>query len=444
VVGGVVDVVVIRSVASVVLVDVVEGRVELVRSAATAASPWSRPQAARERARQLRASTARRSTLEVSHLTLPYGERRMTTIDREWVALTSATSSRAGHGPHPCQGLYHRPSGARPTVACIATHYNVDFAEHYMAEPLAEHGIGFLGWNTRYRGNEAFFLLEHALVDIGAGVRWLREQAGVDTIVILGNSGGGSLMGAYQSQATDPSIEPTEGLPLPDAVLDLPSADLYVSLNAHPGRPEVLTAWMDPAVADETDPLSVDPDLDMFDPAHGPPYPAAFVDQYRAAQIARNHRITAWAREELERLRAARAWDRVFNVHRVWADLRFADLTLDPSDRAAGCYAGDPRAANFGPFAIGGTSTLRSWLSMWSLETSQCRGAPHLERITVPSLVVQSLGDRGVFPSDAQAIHDALASEEKVLALLPGEHYFEDTGPVDVADLVASWIDART
>jgi hypothetical protein len=367
----------------------------------------------------------------------------MATIEREWVALTSATSARAGHGPHPCQGLFHR-SAAAPKVACIATHYNVDFSEHYLAEPLAERGIGFLGWNTRYRGNEAFFLLEHALIDIGAGVRWLRDEAGADVVVIVGNSGGGSLMGAYQSQATDPSIEATVGLPLPDAVLDLPPADLYISVNAHPGRPEVLTAWMDPAVTDETDPLSVDPALDMFDPAHGPPYPPDFVERYRTAQVARNDRITAWARAELDRLHAARAWDRVFNLHRVWADLRFADLSLDPSDRVAGCYAGDPRGANFGPFAIGGTSTLRSWLSMWSLETSQCRGAPHLERIVVPSLVVQSLADRGVFPSDCLAIRDALAAPDKTLELLPGEHYFEDTGPAQVADLIAGWIAERT
>ena len=80
---------------------------------------------------------------------------------------------------------------------------------------------------------------------------------------------------------------------------------------------------------------------------------------------------------------------------------------------------------------------------MWSLQTSQCRGAPHLGRITVPSLVVQSLADRGVFPSDARAIHDALAAPDKTLELLPGEHYFEDTGPAAVADLVTDWIRSR-
>ena len=65
-------------------------------------------------------------------------------------------------------------------------------------------------------------------------------------------------MGAYQSQASLPSIPPSRGLPLPDAVLQLPAADYYISLNAHQGRPEVLTAWFDPSVTDEFDPASVD------------------------------------------------------------------------------------------------------------------------------------------------------------------------------------------
>jgi pimeloyl-ACP methyl ester carboxylesterase len=364
-------------------------------------------------------------------------------IERDWVGRTSPTSARAGHGPHPCQGLYHRAAGTRPRVACIATHYNVDFSEHYLGEPLAERGIGFLGWNTRYRGNEAFFTLEQAVVDIGEGVRWLREEAGAEVVVILGNSGGGSLMGAYQSQATEPNLQATYGLRVPEAASELSPADLYISLNAHPGRPEVLTAWLDPSVTDETDPLSCDPALDMFQPDHGPPFAPEFVDRYRAGQRARNDRITDWCLSELTRLEAAGAWDRMFTLHRAWADLRFADLSLDPSDRQPGCYAGDPRGANYGPFALGYASTLRGWLSMWSLRTSQCTGAAHLGRITVPSLVVQSLADRGVFPSDAHAIHDALAADDKRLELVPGEHYFETGGVDDVADLLTDWIGAR-
>jgi pimeloyl-ACP methyl ester carboxylesterase len=321
--------------------------------------------------------------------------------------------------------VYHRPAGtAAPTTAFLATHYNVDFSEHYLADYLAQRGYGFLGWNTRYRGNEAYFLLEHAIVDIGVAVRWLRETANVDTVVLLGNSGGGSLMAAYQAQATDPQ-----------------RADLYVSLNAHPGRPEVVTAWLDPSVVDENDPLSVDPELDMFNQDDGPPFDPAFVDRYRQAQEARNRRITAWVHAELDRLKAAGAWDRVFNLHRVWADLRFVDLSLDPSDRVAGCYLGDPRRANYGPLGLGHTSTLRSWLSMWSLDESECRGGPHLQRIDVPALVVQSTADRGVFPSDARTIFEEVGTDAKTLELVPGEHYFETGGRDDVADLIAAWTD---
>ena len=349
-------------------------------------------------------------------------------VQRSFVSLPSPTMPRAGHGSNPCQGLWWTPGGDTPRTALVATHYNVDFAEHYLAEPMAERGFGFLGWNTRYRGNEAYFLLEHAVLDIGVGVRWLREQ-GVERLVLLGNSGGGSLMAAYQSQAVEPASE-------------LPAADLYISLNAHLGRPDVMTAWMDPSVVDERDPLSRDPSLDMYDPANGPPYAPEFVERYRAAQVARNHRITAWAKDELARLQAAGAGDTVFPVHRLWADLRFTDLALDPSERPWGCYAGDPQRANAGPLGFGKSSTCRTWLSMWSLEDSQCRAEPHLARITVPSLLVQSLGDTGIFPSDARALHDAMAAEDKEVHLVPGDHYFAGGGD-ETADLLAGWLAAR-
>jgi len=357
----------------------------------------------------------------------------MTAVEREFVSSESPTMPRAGAGGRPCQGAYHRPSGVRPTVAMIANHYEVDFSEHYLADYAAERGLGFLGWNTRYRGNGAYFTLDQAVVDIGVGVRWLREQAGVETVVILGNSGGASLMGAYQSRALDG----------PDR---LPPGDLFVSLCAHPGRPDVLTAWLDPSVTDETDPLSTDPALDMFNPDNGPPFPPEFVDRYRAAQVARNERITAWCHAELERLAAGGARDRLFTIYRQWADLRFLDLSLDPSERPAGCYAGDPAAANRSPFGLGSTCTLRTWLDMWSLTDSQCRATPHLGRITEPALVVQSTADQGCFISDAHAILDMLGSTDKRLELVPGDHYLTrpDGARDAVADLIVEWVKART
>lgn len=366
-------------------------------------------------------------------------------IERTFVGLPSPVVGRAGAGGYPCQGLYHTPVGARPTTAFIATHYNVDFSEHYLADHLAARGFGFLGWNTRFRGAEAYFLLDHALAEIAVGMKWLREQ-GVERIVLLGNSGGGSLMSAYHSQSRELTIEPARGLRLAPGVDDLPQADLFVFLAAHPGRPEILTDWMDPSVVDESDPTSRDPELDMFDPANGPPYSEEFLTRYRAAQRARNDRLTEWCRDRLDELGRAGVGDQLFVMRRTWADPRFVDPTIDPSARRTPwCYLGDPAKANRGVFGIGTVSTLRTWLNMWSLEDSECRGAPHLAKLDLPTLLVQPDADNGVFPSQAQEIFDAIAATDKEFVTMPGDHYFseEPEHRPAVADRIVEWLAAR-
>jgi pimeloyl-ACP methyl ester carboxylesterase len=370
----------------------------------------------------------------------------MGAVQRQFIGRPSAGAPRIMAGGHPCQGLYWTPAtGPRPKTALIAAHYNVDFSEHYTAPYFAARGYGFLGWNTRYRGAEDQFLLEQALVDIAVGVRWLREEAGVERIVILGNSGGGSLMGAYQAEATSPTIDRLAEGPAQEVLQNLPGGDLYISLNAHPGRPEALTNWLDPSLIDETDPLTTDPEMDPFNPDHGPPYSETFIASYRAAQRARNQRITDWAKAELARLNAAGVPDRIFPLYRVWADLRCMDPAIDPSQRPTPmCYRGHPAQANKSA-GLGRANTLRTWLSMWSLETSSCLGAPHLAKLTLPALVVQGTADTGVFPGDARHIHDHLASADKQLHMIPGAHYFEESvARRDAAvDLMTEWIARR-
>jgi len=365
---------------------------------------------------------------------------------QEYVTLASATAGRNPGGSYPCQGVYYSPNKGKPRTAFIATHYNGDNSGQYLADFLAERGYGFLGWNSRYRGAEAYFLLEHALIDIHAGVRWLKEVAKVDNVVLYGNSGGGSLMGAYQSQARGVTISPAPDNELPDALHELTPGDAYVSLNAHRGRPEVLTSWLDPSVTDEFDPTAVDPELDMYNADNGPPYSSEFIERYRAAQVGRNQRITDWCLSEIARLKSHGMHERAFILSRTWADLRFLDGTIDPSARELNrCYGGIPKVANYGPRGIGVMCTLRNWLSMWSLQYSHCIGAPHLNRITVPSLVVQGTADTGIFPSDARSILEDLASEDKQLEMIPGDHMM--TTPDDArdhaADLIAGWLAAR-
>jgi pimeloyl-ACP methyl ester carboxylesterase len=366
-------------------------------------------------------------------------------VTREFVGLDSTTARRAGSGGHPCQGLYHRGVGRKPKVAMIATHYQIDFSEHYLADYMATRGIGFLGWNTRFRGFESSFLLDHALVDIGVGVRWLREVQGIETVVLLGNSGGGSLMSAYQANALHRHVTPLEGMRPAAGLDDLPPADGYVASAAHPGRPDVLTAWMDASVVDENDAVATNSDLDLFNERNGPPFDDDFVKRYRAAQIARNEAITDWAEAELTRVRAAGFSDRPFTVMRTWADPRMVDPSLEPTKRQPNlCYAGSPAKANRSTHGIAAACTLRNWLGMWSLRHAQTRAEPHLARIDCPALIINAEQDTGVYPSDAQRIYDALASTDKTQCAIDTDHYFTTPGArTEKADIIARWIARR-
>ncbi|MDH6198544.1 pimeloyl-ACP methyl ester carboxylesterase [Mycobacterium frederiksbergense] len=366
-------------------------------------------------------------------------------VIRDFVGVESPTARRAGAGGHPCQGIYYRGVGRKPKVAVIATHYQIDFSEHYLANYLATRGVGFLGWNTRFRGFESSFLLDHALVDIGVGVHWLRDTQGIETIVLLGNSGGGSLMAAYQAQTIDHHIRPLDGMRPAAGLTELPPADGYVASAAHPGRPDVLTAWMDASVLDENDAIASDPDLDLFDERNGPPYSPEFVARYRAAQVARNEKITDWAEAELKRVQAAGYSDRPFTVMRTWADPRMVDPGIEPTHRQPNsCYAGVPVKANRSARGIAAATTLRNWIGMWSLRHAQTRAEPHLARITCPALVINADQDTGVYPSDAQRIFDALGSTDKTRCSIDTDHYFTTPGArSEQADTIARWIMRR-
>ncbi len=365
---------------------------------------------------------------------------------REFVALPSTGAPRSGVGGHPCQGVYYRPANHEPRTALIATHYNIDFSEHYLAHYIAERGLGFLGWNTRFRGAEPYFLADQAVADIDVGVRWLRSR-GIECIVLLGNSGGGSLMATYQAQATTPSLTPEYSRrQLSPAIEELAGGDLYVSLVAHTGRAEVLTDWMDPSVTDENDPLSVDPALDPFAANRPPPFEDTFVAAYRDAQRARNARITAWCKAELDRLAASGHRERLFVVPRLWADLRMVDGSIEPSRREVpGCYLGDPRRANYGIFGVGTVSSLRTWLSMWSLTDSQCN-ISQARKITLPAIVIDADADTGIFASNTAkivaALRDRPGAPEVEAHTLASDHYLREppNARSEAADLIVDWI----
>lgn len=330
-------------------------------------------------------------------------------------------------------------------IAFVVIHPSSNFHGHYLVGPLEKRGCTLLALNTRYAGNDTTLLMERCIQDLGGGVAFLREQ-GYRRVVLIGNSGGGSLAAFYQSQAERLTIRDTpDGRPIDLSAEDLPKADGLAMCAAHPGRAQVLTDWLDPSVIDEDDMLAADPALDMFNPKNGPPFDRDWLGKYRDAQLARNDRITDRA---LARLRAFDAnpdpeapKDAAFLVFRTAADPRFVDLTIDPSDRKAGTTRGSARASNYGVLHTGRTCSLRSWLSQWSVRLSRADGPKCLERTSVPVLCVTYSADPVVFPSQVGQYTAAARGRVSAQMLEGATHHMHGQPQLieHLSDLLVGW-----
>lgn len=286
--------------------------------------------------------------------------------------------------------------------------------------------------NSRYRGADFALVMEKVAADLGATVADARDRLGYDKVVLAGWSGGGSLSTWYQSlaEAAQGISDTAAGDPYEVEAASLPPADALLVMAAHISRHGTLTEWMDASIHDESAPHVRDSALNIYDPANSnqPPYSADFLDTYRAAQVARNRRITADVKQRLHDMQTAGKANEefAFTVHGTMADPRWLDPTVDPSDRQPNwCYLGDPRIVNDGPVGLARFSTLRSWLSQWSYDDARADARIAAASITVPTLVVGNTADDACTPSHTHRIFDAIGHDRKRLHEVQGAtHYY--------------------
>ncbi|MGE4337591.1 MAG: alpha/beta hydrolase [Pigmentiphaga sp.] len=347
-------------------------------------------------------------------------------------------------------GALHGPRTAaesRTKVALVVIHPTSNFMNHYLLAPLAERGLTVLGLNTRYLNNDSLLIMERAIQDLGAGVRFLRER-GFEKVYLIGNSGGAALVTLYQAEAERQTITDTPaGDPITLYSEEMPPADGIILAAAHLGRSWLITNWLDASLIDERDPLSVDPQLDIYDERNGPPFTPEFLTQLRAEQRARNQRITHWAHRRLHYLRSMSGdtRDEAFIVYRTYADPVFLDGTIDPNDRRGGGNKGNPRAVNYGPNNLARFCTLTSWLSQWSLE-SRAYGPDCLRRTSVPLLHLEYTADGSILPAHVREWNEAGKERIEHRRIRGANHYLKGQPELvdEVADHINAWVTRST
>ena len=346
------------------------------------------------------------------------------------------------------EGQLLRPRDTPANTVYVFMHPASSLWQLPMPIAMANAGLHVMCCGSRYLKNDTALIMEKVLVDLGAYIRLARETLGYTKVVLVGWSGGGSLSLFYQEQALNPTIVATPaGDPVDIAAAQLIPADAIVFVAAHMSRARILSEWLDPSVHDETRPENRVTELDLYSPdnPNRPPYEPSYIAAFRTAQVARMHRITAWVRSELERLRlkGGAELERAFVVHRTLADPRFLDPTLEPSERRPNwCFLGNPETVNVGPNGLARFSSLRSWLSQWSLEDSVADGPTSASRVSTPLLVIENGADDAVPPSHPRTLFESSISKDKTRITIPRATHFYQSQPDELTaalDALNAW-----
>ncbi|OGM48657.1 hypothetical protein ABOM_002020 [Aspergillus bombycis] len=216
-------------------------------------------------------------------------------------------------------GALYRPNSTseRSRIAVYVMHAEQDYTTFVACTELPKRGFTTFCANneaSKY-GYMSDLNFEDMMTEINTGMAWLRNLTDIDKVVILGHSGGGAMMAAYQNVAEN-GVSACNGAekiyPCSDAMAGLEPADGLMLLDANYGLSTMALLSLNPAIEDETDTSRLNQSLSVYNPANGfnnntqSKYTADFKSRFQQGVVARNNRILQYAQTRLKALEAGK------------------------------------------------------------------------------------------------------------------------------------------
>ena len=232
--------------------------------------------------------------------------------------VTSMPTPELAHLGDGVVGALHRPATATPKagIAVYVMHAEQDYLDFPVCHGLAARGYTVLCANNAASkmglGNDLDF--ERMMQDVAKGVQYLRSRPEIRKIVLLGHSGGGAMMTAYQNIAEN-GLRACQGaekiVPCSDAMAQLPRADGLLLLDANYGISGMTLLSLDLAVQDEGNAMALNPHLNLFAPEHGftpagARYTPEIISRFQAGVAARMSRLVQHALDRQQQIKAGK------------------------------------------------------------------------------------------------------------------------------------------
>lgn len=187
-------------------------------------------------------------------------------------------------------------------IGVVIIHSDSDYSNMNMCGELAKRGYITLGGQVKDPNS----LFDKKLMNIHTAVSFLRAYPGIEKVVLMGHSGGATLMSAYKAIAENGSgiFQGDEMLIKCSVDKPLEDTDGIMIIDSNLGNGAMTLLSVDPAVVEEGNGLKLNSEYDLYDPKNGydpegANYSQEFIKKYLSAQRERNNRLISNALDRL-------------------------------------------------------------------------------------------------------------------------------------------------